>query len=153
GRPTGDDRNEPVELAHALASQETRVCSCLPRPSISSVMRSPLTRYGNFPPQATPAGVPVLMTSPGSSTRNWDRCQIRCATPKIMSAVVESWRGDPLTHDRRPSACGSTDEAGTSHGPSGLNVSQHLPFDHWPPAIVGSIWKSRSRTSLEYGHP
>ncbi len=84
-----------------------------------------------------PAGVPVLMTSPGSSTVYWDRCQIRYATSKIMSAVLESWRGSPLTQERSRSACGSPiSSAVTSHGPSGLNVSQDLPLDHWPPETV-----------------
>jgi len=36
------------------------------------------------------------------------------------------------------------DAAVTSHGPSGLNVSQFLPLSHWPPR---SIWNSRSETS------
>ena len=97
-------------------------------------------------PSATPAGVPVLITSPGRSTMNWLRYQTRWSTPKIMSAVVPSCRGSPLTQSRRPSACGSaTSSAVTIHGPSGLNVSQFLPLSHCPPR---SIWNSRSETSL-----
>ena len=68
-----------------------------------------------------------------------------------MSAVLESWRGSPLTQERRPRRCGSTSSAGTRYGPSGLNVSQHLPFDHCPPET--SIWKARSETSLRDGVP
>src|SRR5690606_5310161 len=36
------------------------------------------------------AGVPVLIRSPGSSTRYCDRCHTIVATSKIRSAVVES---------------------------------------------------------------
>ena len=45
-----------------------------------------------------------------------------CATEKIMSAVLESCRASPFTHDRRPSFCGSvSSSAGTSQGPSGVH--------------------------------
>jgi hypothetical protein len=60
-----------------------------------------------------------------------DRSRISAATEKIMSRVFDAWRTSPLTQDFRSSDCGSpTSSAGTNAGPSGLNVSQHLPFDH-----------------------
>ena len=68
-----------------------------------------------------------------------------------MSEVFESWRGSPFTQDFRFRLVGSTSSAGTSAGPSGLNVSQHLPFDHWPPDC--SIWKARSDTSFDTAYP
>ncbi len=44
-----------------------------PKPSISSSTTSPGLRYGfgSGWPMATPAGVPVLMTSPGYRVMNW----------------------------------------------------------------------------------
>ena len=69
-----------------------------------------------------------------------------------MSEVEESCRGSPLIHERRPSFCGSPRSvAGTSHGPSGLKVSAHLPLDHWPPDC--SICQDRSDTSLPIVYP
>src|ERR1700691_378524 len=43
-----------------------------PRCSIPNSTTSPAFKYcGGFMPNATPAGVPVLMTSPGSNVMNW----------------------------------------------------------------------------------
>jgi len=43
-----------------------------PSPSMPSSTTSPAFRYcGGFMPKPTPAGVPVLMTSPGRSVMNW----------------------------------------------------------------------------------
>lgn len=96
-------------------------------------------------PIATPCGVPVLITSPGYSVMNRLRYRTTWATGKIWSAVVPSCRFSPFTHSRSPRACGSgTSSAVTSHGPSGLNVSQFLPLSHCPPR---SNWNSRSETS------
>lgn len=49
----------------------TTFCCCWPRPSMPSVMTSPAFKNrGGFMPRPTPGGVPVVMTSPASSTMN-----------------------------------------------------------------------------------
>ncbi len=100
---------------------------------------------------ATPAGVPVLITSPGRSTMNWLTYRTTSPTGKICSAVVPSCLSSPLTHSRSDSRCGSgTSSAVTSQGPSGLNVSQFFPLSQVPPR---SIWNSRSDTSCATAYP
>lgn len=50
----------------------TMVWRALPSLSIESVTTSPaFSHFGSFMPSATPAGVPVVTTSPGSRTMNW----------------------------------------------------------------------------------
>ncbi len=72
-------------------------------------------------------------------------------TGKIWSAVVPSWRSTPLTESRTVRACGSgISSAVTSHGPSGLKVSQFFPLSQVPPR---SIWYSRSETSCAIVYP
>jgi hypothetical protein len=78
---------------------------------------------------------------------NWLRCHKISFTPKTMSAVLELCRSSPLTQLRMPSwLTSATSSAVAIHGPSGLNVSQHLPLDHWPPDT--SSWNVRSLTSF-----
>ena len=49
----------------------TTFCFCSPRPWMVRLMTSPaLSHTGGFMPSATPGGVPVVTTSPGSSTMN-----------------------------------------------------------------------------------
>ena len=82
---------------------------------------------------------------------NWLTYRTTSATGKIWSAVVPSCFSSPLTHSLSASACGSgTSSAVTSHGPSGLNVSQFLPLSQVPPR---SIWNSRSDTSCATAYP
>ena len=74
--PTGDHRgssgakpSDPRHLVHI--SNGTTVWRCWPRPSMASVITSPaFSQTGGFMPSATPAGVPVVTTSPASSTMN-----------------------------------------------------------------------------------
>jgi hypothetical protein len=59
-------RNRPLYACHATAC-----CRDSPRPSMPSSTVSPAFIYcGGFIPSPTPAGVPVLITSPGSSVMN-----------------------------------------------------------------------------------
>ena len=52
----------------------TKVCFCVPSPSMPSSTTSPFFRnFGGFMPRPTPGGVPVEMMSPGSSDMNWLR--------------------------------------------------------------------------------
>src|SRR3954447_20537773 len=137
---------------HAL--NLTTFCSCSPSPSMPSRTTSPALRNCGvgFMPSATPGGVPVMMTSPGSNTTNCEQYQTRCATPKIMVLVEPCCRYLPLTVSHMSRFCGSLiSSLVTSHGPSGPNVLQLLPLYHWPPER--SIWKVRSETSLPMQYP
>ncbi|GAB2327209.1 hypothetical protein STREPTOSP366_24010 [Streptomyces variabilis] len=62
------DRTAPSSGRYARAS----TCRCRPSPVTSSSTTSPALRYGfgSGWPIATPAGVPVLMTSPGYRVMN-----------------------------------------------------------------------------------
>ena len=66
---------------------------------------------------------------------------------KIIVSVLPVWRRWPLTSSDMARFCGfGISSRVTSHGPSGPNVSAHLPFIHWPPR---SAWKWRSEMSLQ----
>lgn len=56
-----------AHLAQARGYASLNSCRCRPSPSISSSTTSPARRngFGSGAPRATPAGVPVLITSPG----------------------------------------------------------------------------------------
>ena len=98
-------------------------------------------------PSATPGGVPVVMTSPGSSTKNCEQYQTMCAMPKIIVLVLPRWRFCPFTSSHMSSFCTfAISSLVTSQGPSGPNVSQPLPLVQVPPR---SDWKLRSETSLQ----
>ena len=58
-------------------------------------------------PRPTPSGVPVTMTSPGSSVMNRLRWATISATEKIMSLVVLFCRITPLTFSDTGRFCGS----------------------------------------------
>ena len=62
---------------HAL--NFTTFCCCSPSPSMPSCTTSPgLRNFGcGLMPMPTPGGVPVMITSPGSSTRNCEQYQTR----------------------------------------------------------------------------
>jgi hypothetical protein len=97
-------------------------------------------------PSATPGGVPVMMTSPGSSTMNCEQYHTMWAAPKIIVLVEPFCRLSPLTVSHMSSFCGfGISSLVTSHGPIGPNVSALLPLVHWPER---SIWNARSETSL-----
>jgi uncharacterized protein (UPF0303 family) len=71
GVPAVTHRPPPVRRPSGQASLNSwRWC---PSPSIDSSTTSPARRYGlgSGCPSATPAGVPVLMTSPGYRVMNW----------------------------------------------------------------------------------
>src|SRR5215813_13271860 len=84
-------------------------------------------------PSPTPGGVPVVMTSPGSSTKNCEQYQTRCLQSKIMVLVLPRWRFSPLTSSHMSRRCGSLiSSLVTSQGPSGPKVSELLPLIHCP---------------------
>ncbi len=66
---------------------------------------------------------------PGSRGKAVVRYSIMAAQPKIMSAVVESWRSSSLTQVRMASVSGSPSSSPvTSSGPHGAWVSNDLPM-------------------------
>src|SRR5262249_59082175 len=76
----------------------TTFCCCSPSPSMPRRTTSPALRNcGGFMPRPTPGGVPVMITSPGSITKNCEQYQTRCATPNTMVLVLPFCRVSPLT--------------------------------------------------------
>ena len=49
----------------------------------------------------TPSGVPVMITSPGSSVMNSVTNSMMVATPNTMSEVLADWRTSPFTRVSR----------------------------------------------------
>ncbi len=74
-----------------------------------------------------PAGVPVRMTSPGSSVKCCERSATSCGNGKSRPAVESSWRRSPFTQARSRSAAGSTCLASIRPGPMGVKPSP--PFE------------------------
>src|SRR5690606_18738103 len=126
---------------------------CSPSPSIQSFTVSPglsqpgVSHFGGLWPSATPGGVPVVMMSPGSMTKNCEQYQTMYGTLKIIVLVEPSCRVSPLTVSFIFRFCVSLISSRvTSHGPMGPKLSQPLPFIHWPERLA---WKTRSETSLQ----
>src|SRR6202042_1657580 len=102
------------------------VFSRLPRPSMVTRTTSPAFRYRPRP-APTPDGVPVAMTSPGSSVTTSLAAGIRSATEQILSAVDSSCCSSSFPHRRSRRSCGSgTRNAGVRPGPSGSEPSMDL---------------------------
>src|SRR3989442_38196 len=117
--------------------------------STSASSLSPFLR--NLPSAApTPSGVPVAITSPGSSVKPCESTAMHSSTGKIILEVWLDWRVSPFTRIAMASVCGSgISSAGTSTGPLGQNVSGGLPLNPWP----GSFCRSRAVTSVAMGQP
>jgi len=80
----------------------------VPIPSTLHSITSPTFSHClGFIANPTPDGVPVAITSPGSSVRPADSDSIVRAMLKIMSDVFASWRLWPLTSSSIRSLCGS----------------------------------------------
>src|SRR6266498_815180 len=102
------------------------VFSKVPRPSMVVRTTSPERRYRPRP-TPTPDGVPVGMTSPGSSVTTSLAAEMSSATVQTMSDVVSSCWSSPFTHRRSRRFCGSgTWNAGVMPGPSGSEPSIDL---------------------------
>jgi hypothetical protein len=83
-------------------------------------------------PIPTPGGVPVAMMSPGTSVMYSLTYEMILRTGKIIVRVLPSCMRSPFTSSHMARFCGSgISSVVTSHGPSGPNVSQLLPFFHW----------------------
>src|ERR1700758_591844 len=123
-----------LHLTYSHILNFTTFCCCSPNPATPRRTTSPALRNcGGFMPSPTPGGVPVMITSPGSMTKNCEQYQTRCSTPKIMVRVEPFCRLSPLTVSHMSSFCGSLiSSLVTSHGPSGPKVSEPLPLVHCP---------------------
>src|SRR5690606_27720481 len=78
GSCPGHDRGEQFGGSVPSHTADLQFCRCLPSPTASTSTTSPDCRYrGGVLPMPAPAGVPVLIMSPGSSTMNWLRYQTR----------------------------------------------------------------------------
>src|SRR5882757_2146760 len=97
------------KLGHAAPSEAARtVWRWEPSRLLPISTTSPAWRYfGGLPAWPTPAGVPVLMMSPGSRAMNWLMYRTRVAGEKIISAVLESCVAVPLTQVHSVTARGS----------------------------------------------
>ena len=98
----------------------------MPSISTSTTSPSPMKRFGSRQ-TPTPDGVPVMITSPGSSVNARDAWAIVWAMLKIMSRVCPPER---LAGDCGAYAKGlriPISSRVTIHGPSGQNVSRLLP--------------------------
>ena len=82
--------------------------------------------------QPMPDGVPVTMTSPGSSVIASDRIATSSLTGKIMSSVVADWTISPFRRvsSFRPAPPAGNSSAVTSVGPKGPVSSKFLPTVH-----------------------
>ena len=95
-------------------------------------------------------GVPVVMTSPGSSGKTCEANDTSSATVKIMSSVEVSWRNSPLTHVRMRMSCGSpASSAEVIHGPMGMKPHPLLARIH----CGSAFWRSRALTSSTHMYP
>src|SRR5215470_5498745 len=102
------------------------VFSRVPSPSMVTRTTSPPRRYRPRP-APTPDGVPVAITSPGSSVTTSLAAAISSATGQTMSAVDSSCCSSPFTHSRSRRSCGSgTRKAGVRPGPRGSEPSMDL---------------------------
>src|SRR5712691_7452869 len=146
-RSPGVRRGAPERAALAHFAATTFAC-CSPRPSMPRRTTSPgFSHFGfSFMPWATPGGVPVTITSPGSIMKNCEQYQTMWAAPKIMVRVEPFCRLSPFTVSHIFRFCGSLiSSLVTSHGPIGPKFSALLPLIHCP---ARSIWNWRSETSL-----
>src|SRR5262249_48275284 len=122
----------PLGGGHAVVTVETDVLEpqAIRRPSFTTGFLSepmPSTRTSTRSPgrsRDAPAGVPVLITSPGISVMTSETRATRSSTGKIKSLVEPTCRTTPLTRPSTLSALGSTSVA--MQGPSGQNVSKPL---------------------------
>src|SRR6266508_473361 len=124
--------------------------SSTPSPSISTRISSPALRNsGGLRPAPTPDGVPVAITSPGSSAITLARCSITWATVKIISLVFESCLTCPFTASEISSVCGSeTKLAGVIQGPIGADSLNPFAIVQLGPRGVSAVNQSRAEMSL-----
>ena len=97
-----------------------------------------------------PAGVPVRITSPGSSVKCWERSATNWASGKMSPAVVSSCRSSPLTHVRSRSAAGSTVRASMRAGPIGVKPSPPLERTLEPLSLARRSYRPKSFAAVTH---
>ena len=104
-----------------------------PIPSIETSQTSPSFRKtGGLRAAPTPAGVPVTMTSPGTSVIAALRVTIRSTTSKIMSSVFADCITSPFRRvsSLRPAPPAGSSSGVTKSGPNAPVPSKFLPTVH-----------------------
>src|SRR2546425_13305723 len=91
----------------------------------------------------TPAGVPVAITSPGTSVIMREIQRTRKGTGKVINEVRADCRCTPLTCVSTSTSCGSSSVS--ICGPTGQNVSKPFPRVHCP----SLFWRSRAVRSFK----
>src|SRR5205823_2713787 len=117
---------KPASTFRDHASAHAILLVSVPIFSIHSFTVSPALR-NSLRAAPTPAGVPVMITSPGCSVMREESCAICSLVLKIIWPELESCLITSLTHSFMPRLCGSPmSEAGTIHGPIGAEPSKLL---------------------------
>ena len=100
----------------------------------------------------TPLGVPVKITSPGSSGVTADSCSISSPTPKMRLEVRLFCICSPLTEQLSSRSSGLSNSSGvTSHGPTGPKPGNDLPMLNC--GGLEAIWVIRSEMSCPIDRP
>ncbi|MNR50997.1 hypothetical protein D3C85_1706000 [compost metagenome] len=97
-------------------------------------------------PKPTPAGVPLMITSPASSVIASLSVAIRVATSKIMSLVLADCTTWPF---RRVSSCKPLPPAGSSSAVTSSGPNAPVSSKFFPTVHCGDLnWYSRTEASL-----
>eukprot|EP01022_Parablepharisma_sp_SALTPOND_P011067 TRINITY_DN1458_c0_g1_i1.p2 TRINITY_DN1458_c0_g1~~TRINITY_DN1458_c0_g1_i1.p2 ORF type:complete len:758 (+),score=206.27 TRINITY_DN1458_c0_g1_i1:4238-6511(+) len=151
GRPEADHDDVIVRL-HATSPSAPMVLTSRPMRSISISTLSPcFIHTGGVRDWPTPAGVPMMMTSPGSRVTHSVSSAMVSATFQIMSRVLASCITSPLRRHwmDSPSAPGGSSSAETRKGPKAPVLSKFLPMVH----CGVFFWQSRTDMSLKAAQP
>src|SRR4029079_2040399 len=104
----------------------------VPTPSTQTSTTSRSRGYGGGVRESpTPPGVPVAITSPGSSVIPAEAYWISSTIEKIRLRVFELWSSSPEPVVLMWIAARSTPSAAATEGPIGANVSKLLPSVNW----------------------
>ena len=119
----------------------------MPMPVISTSTVSPgFIQTGGFRPAPTPPGVPVTMTSPGSSCVQVEQYSMSCGTSKHSSPTLSFCMTAPFKRVVSVSLRGSgISSAVTSQGPNEPLAWKFLPGVN----CAECRWKSRTLPSLK----
>ena len=121
-----------------------------PTPSTVTSMTSPgVSQTGGVRAPPTPPGVPVAITSPGTSVVNEEKYSTALGTSTISCAVRADCMISPFSLVVRATSDTSTSSVVTTSGPIGMLPSKFLPGVHWVPARC----QSRAEASFSTTKP
>jgi Na+/H+ antiporter NhaA len=140
----------PSRPAQPAATNRWRIS---PIPSIQVTSSSPgLSQRCGSRPIPTPAGVPVKITSPGSSVTVRDSEATSRGMEKIRFWVRPFCTSSPLIAQPSSRSSGLANSSGvTSHGPIGPKPGNDLPMQNW--GAGPASWLIRSETSWPTARP